>query len=235
MTRFEGALPPAAPAGSEAPQTSLLRSRRQIAISQPAPQGTRRNPSLRSLPVWIATVGGVGYAPIAPGTAGAAVAALFFVPLSALGWPLFLLTTAAVAALGIWAADLSEPAFGRKDDGRIVIDEVAGQFIALAPLLALRSRADWSAGDLQWWGWVVTGFVAFRVFDIWKPGPVGWAERYFEGGTGVMADDLFAGVFAALVLVGLLAGVSIITGDSSSSAGVSLLEEVSMLRVGGAA
>ena len=54
----------------------------------------------------------------------------------------------------------------------------------------------------------MTGFVTFRVFDVWKPGPVRWAERRFSGGTGVMLDDVVAGVFAALVLAALRLAVS---------------------------
>lgn len=102
-------------------------------------------------------------------------------------------------AMGSWAAGEAERAFGHADDGRIVIDEVAGQLIALAPLLALPAPSRMSALAL------VTGFVAFRLFDIAKPGPVRWAERRFAGGLGVMADDVVAGVLAALVLVALMA------------------------------
>ena len=102
--------------------------------------------------------------------------------------------------LGIWAAGEAQRAFGREDDSRIVIDEVAGQLLALAPLLALpaASRGNFFA--------VVTGFVAFRLFDIWKPGPVGAAEMRFTGGLGVMADDLVAGALAAAALAALIAG-----------------------------
>jgi len=103
-------------------------------------------------------------------------------------------------ALGIWAAGEAQRAFEREDDSRIVIDEVAGQLLALAPLLALpaASRRSFFA--------VVTAFVAFRLFDIWKPGPVGAAEKRFTGGLGVMADDLVAGVLAAAVVAALIAG-----------------------------
>lgn len=103
-------------------------------------------------------------------------------------------------AVGTWAAGEAERAFGREDDGRIVVDEIAGQLLALAPLLALPapSRTSWFA--------VVTGFVAFRGFDIAKPGPVRWAERRFRGGLGVMADDTVAGALAAAVVAALAAG-----------------------------
>jgi phosphatidylglycerophosphatase A len=111
------------------------------------------------------------------------------------GLGLFALSWAALLALGVWAADRAEVIYG-KDAGRIVIDEVLGQLLTLAPLLVL-GRASPAA--------LVTGFVTFRVLDIWKPGPVGWAERRFEGGLGVVADDVVAGGLGALLMAALAA------------------------------
>ncbi len=128
---------------------------------------------------------------------GAAVGAVLFVPLSRLDFGLYALTVVTLAVLGTWAAGQAEAFFGREDDGRIVIDEVVGQLVTLAPLLAAPGR---ELGRGAWWIWVVTGFVLFRVFDIWKPGPVGWAERRFEGGLGVMLDDVVAGALGAALL-----------------------------------
>jgi phosphatidylglycerophosphatase A len=82
-----------------------------------------------------------------------------------------------------------------------VIDEVVGQLLALAPLLGDPQR-------LRSPLWLVTGFVAFRLFDIWKPGPARWAERSFQGGRGVMFDDVVAGLFAALFVAGARFAVS---------------------------
>jgi phosphatidylglycerophosphatase A len=135
------------------------------------------------------------------------VTATAFVLFSLLGWgstglaalSVVLGVSAGVSALGIWSAGAAESHFGREDDRRIVIDEVAGQLVTLAPLAS-------GAGDLARGSgllWVVTGFVVFRVLDVWKPGPVGWAERRFRGGFGVMADDLVAGVLGALLLAAL--------------------------------
>jgi phosphatidylglycerophosphatase A len=155
----------------------------------------------------VASVAGIGLAPAAPGTAGAAFAAAIFVLLSLLpagvGAAALALAGAGALAAGIWAAEALETATGREDDGRIVIDEVVGQWLTLAPLLAL---PGWRFGlDAAGLAPVVTGFVAFRVLDIWKPGPVRWAERRFSGGLGVMLDDLVAGAIGALVLgAGLL-------------------------------
>ncbi|MBW2541877.1 MAG: phosphatidylglycerophosphatase A [Deltaproteobacteria bacterium] len=141
----------------------------------------------------LATAGGAGYAPIAPGTFGSALGVLVFVILSALHPLLFLLTTATLLALGTWASDRAEAFFGKKDDGRIVIDEVVGQLIALTPLLFCAELAG-----TRLIASLGAGFLLFRLFDIWKPGPVAWAERRFEGGAGVMLDDVAAGALAAL-------------------------------------
>ena len=146
----------------------------------------------------LATAGGAGYAPIAPGTFGSAVGVVLFAVLSALHPLLFILTTATLLALGTWASDRAEEFFGKKDDGRIVIDEVVGQLIALAPLLFFTNLAFPHSLAL-----LGAGFLLFRLFDIWKPGPVAWAERRFEGGAGVMLDDVVAGALAALVITPL--------------------------------
>jgi len=146
----------------------------------------------------LATAGGVGYAPIAPGTFGSALGVVCFVPLSSLPPLLFGLTTAALLALGIWAAERAERLFGAKDDGRIVIDEVVGQLLALCPLLFFADLAS-----AQWLALLGAGFLLFRLFDIWKPGPVAWAERRFAGGAGVMLDDVAAGALAAVLVTPL--------------------------------
>jgi phosphatidylglycerophosphatase A len=116
------------------------------------------------------------------------------------GWGALLAATLAVSALGVWAADRAEALYAREDDGRVVIDEVAGQLLALVPLWP---SAAAGGSRTAFFAWVVTAFVAFRVFDIAKPGPVRWAERRFEGGIGVMADDIVAGGIAAAVVVAL--------------------------------
>ena len=151
----------------------------------------------------LATAGGAGFAPVAPGTFGAAVGVgLFALGLSLGGWTIAVLIVA-TSIVGVWASSEAERLFGQHDDGRIVIDEVAGQLIALAPLLLVLPEARWRA-PLP----LLAGFVAFRAFDIAKPGPVRWAERHFDGGLGVMADDLVAGVLAAAVVwAGAASGV----------------------------
>ena len=86
----------------------------------------------------------------------------------------------------------------KKDDGRIVIDEVVGQLLTLAPLAVVPGLWPRSAGWLLTWH--VTGFVVFRVLDIWKPGPIRRMEQRFAGGAGVMMDDVLAGLIGAVPL-----------------------------------
>lgn len=143
----------------------------------------------------MATAGGAGYAPVAPGTVGSAVGVAVYLLLADLGAFLFGVTLLGLAFLGIWASDEAERAFGRKDDGRIVIDEVAGQLLTLAPLVALAPPSALRSPP-----WLFAGFLLFRLLDIWKPGPVAWAERSFAGGAGVMMDDVFAGILGGLML-----------------------------------
>jgi phosphatidylglycerophosphatase A len=151
----------------------------------------------------MATAGGAGFAPVAPGTFGSAVGVALFAGLVSLGIGMLglALAIAVVFAVGCWASGEAERRFGKQDDGRIVIDEVAGQLLTLAPLLALPSAMGPARSAL----WLLGGFALFRLFDIWKPGPVRWAERRFSGGLGVMADDMVAGGLGALALTGALA------------------------------
>ena len=156
----------------------------------------------------IATVGGIGHLRPAPGTWASLVALPPGLALMWLAGPWGLVAaTVLVFVAGLWAAPAVMAATGDDDPAQVVIDEVAGQWIALWPLAFGAANAGASYLAL-WPGWVAA-FVLFRLFDIWKPGPVGWADR--RGGvTGVMLDDVIAGVFAAIgvtLLAGLWHGV----------------------------
>lgn len=162
--------------------------------------------------MWVAVAGGCGFVRGAPGTAGAALAAVGFLTMAwmvggvALGRTAsqlaFVLVVIAISLVGVWASGHAEVIFSRHDDGRIVIDEVAGQLVALGPLLWAGTGVLSELSSIFFW--VVTGFVLFRVFDVWKPGAIRWAERHFTGGLGVMADDLVAGGHAAGVMLVLM-------------------------------
>ncbi|MCC7157328.1 MAG: phosphatidylglycerophosphatase A [Bryobacterales bacterium] len=145
---------------------------------------------MNRLALALATWFGFGYSPVAPGTAGAAAAA-------AIAWlatvysPLppwaFAVLAAALTPVGIWAANQTARIVCRKDPGIVVIDEVLGVWITLA-----------GASTLNWKS-MLAGFLLFRLFDIWKPWPVRQLEA-LRGGAGIIADDLMAGVYGALVL-----------------------------------
>lgn len=144
----------------------------------------------------LATGGGVGYTPRAPGTAGSLVAIPIFVLLSSLGIAAYVGALVSLTLIGVWAAKHAELHFARKDDPRIVIDEVVGQLIALSPIVGWLSPLNLNGATA-----VMIAFVSFRLFDIWKPGPIGWIERNCPNSWGVMMDDVLAGTFVAIALL----------------------------------
>ena len=138
---------------------------------------------------------GVGYLPLAPGTWGSLVGVGIFLLLTRViaGNALVamvLVFIIVVTAVGTWAATRTEELSGRKDPGKIVVDEVAGQFIALFPLTLFSS---WSTVA------VIVSFILFRFFDIVKPYPANRLQE-LNGGAGVMFDDLVAGVYTAVIV-----------------------------------
>jgi phosphatidylglycerophosphatase A len=139
---------------------------------------------------WIASGLGVGLSPRAPGTVGSLAALLpwwFFLRHLSLPWYLASLILAFI--IGIWAANWVIAKTRIEDPSVVVWDEFVGLWIAL--LLAPNG-----------WPWMLGGFVLFRVFDIWKPWPVRWADRKLHGGVGAMLDDVLAGVYAFLLIQG---------------------------------
>ena len=138
---------------------------------------------------------GVGYLPLAPGTFGSLVGVGIFLLLvrATAGIPLVVVVvglTLVVTFAGIWAGSRIEELSGRKDPGKVVVDEVAGQLIALFPLTLF---AQWSTGI------VILSFILFRFFDIVKPYPANRLQD-LDGGMGIMFDDLVAGVYSAVVV-----------------------------------
>ncbi|MFD1343425.1 phosphatidylglycerophosphatase A family protein [Litorisediminicola beolgyonensis] len=147
----------------------------------------------------IATLFGVGYMRPASGTWGSLAALPLFWVLHVLGGPwLAALAILLVFALGLWATRIETRATGNEDPSEIVIDEVVGQWIALFPVSYGASFAGAAITDL-WPGWVAA-FLLFRLFDIWKPWLVGRADRRGDP-LGVMLDDVWAGIFAAICVI----------------------------------
>lgn len=146
---------------------------------------------LTALARFLATAGGAGYAPVAPGTFGTAVAVPLVWLLADLPVWGFALATAGVTLVGIWAAEVADAHWGTHDSQRIVIDEVAGYMVTMM----LVDRGDWVLLGL--------GFGVFRAFDIIKPPPVRWLDENLPGGFGVVLDDVAAGVLGCAALYGL--------------------------------
>jgi phosphatidylglycerophosphatase A len=154
---------------------------------------------------------GVGYLPLAPGTWGSLLAVGIYLGLQSLVFA-FLQTWARensvlllaptvifiaaelvlitiITLMGLWAATRTEKLHGKKDPGKVVIDEVAGQLIALLPILPKLDPG---------WVSIIVAFVTFRLFDIIKPYPARRLEK-LESGLGIMSDDIVAGAYAGVV------------------------------------
>ncbi len=153
---------------------------------------------IRRLSFWhpanlIATAFGIGNVPIASGTwASLAALPVAWLVATRFGsvWPL---AAAALAlAFGLWASGQYCRACGEKDPSRVVIDEIAGQWLALAPI---------AVPDPVLYG---IAFFVFRIFDIVKPWPAGWCDQHLHGAPGVMFDDIAAGLYAAIVVYGVM-------------------------------
>lgn len=144
----------------------------------------------RSFHVWLASWFGCGFLSPAPGTwgsLGGLVCGWFL--LWAGGLALLLASVFIVSIAGLWAAERFDRDLETHDSKMIVIDEVAGQWIAMIP----------AYGSLPLY---LLSFVLFRFFDILKPWPVSYFEKHVEGAAGVMGDDIVAGIMAAICVIG---------------------------------
>jgi len=190
-----------------------------ITVPANEPPARRQRTAVDYFALAVATCG-VGYFPIAPGTLGSLVGVLLFLAIRRLAivllvpyafshhFNLFTLQSVELAVMliailivtfgGIWAASRAESLFQRKDPGAVVIDEVSGQMIALLPVLVFVGSV-WA---------VVSAFILFRAFDIWKPYPVRRLEA-LESGLGIMCDDVAAGLYAAIANTIVIAVVGI--------------------------
>jgi phosphatidylglycerophosphatase A len=140
--------------------------------------------------VAVATWFGCGYFPWGPGTAGSLAALMIALVLhtySGAGRPVLLVITLLLLAPAIWASTQTARLLDKKDPSIVVIDEVLGQWVTLLGATALR------------WKSFCAAFLLFRLFDIWKPWPVRDFEKLPEG-VGIVADDLAAGIYGALIL-----------------------------------
>ena len=143
---------------------------------------------MRAFALFVATAGGIGYAPVAPGTWGSLLVVPFVPLLGSLRERAPLAAVALVAAivvLAVWSAGEAEVAFGGHDHARVVVDEVSGMLVG-----ALCLPGTWTSA------WLL--FALFRLFDVWKPFPANHIDRHWRGGFGVVCDDLVAGLYAGI-------------------------------------
>lgn len=141
----------------------------------------------------LATGFGSGLSPVVPGTMGTLVGVLVCLISYPLPLVFRIVFVMAIAAISIYVSDRAEALFKKKDDQRIVIDEIAGFQVAMLPVAITGLH-------------LLIAFVLFRLFDIWKPYPLNRLQN-LPGGWGIVADDLGAGIYAALIL-----GILTLTG-----------------------
>jgi phosphatidylglycerophosphatase A len=142
---------------------------------------------MRRFILLLATGLGVGYSPLAPGTLGTLVAIPVYYFLSNIPSPLYEITLVGFLSLSVWVSGNAEIFFRKRDDQRIVIDEIMGFLITML----------WVPKTVHF---VIIGFFLFRFFDILKPFPIRRLEKGFKGGFGVVLDDVAAGIYANIIL-----------------------------------
>lgn len=150
----------------------------------------------KNISFFIATMAGAGYAKKAPGTVGSFVTLPFaFVIAYYFGFWGIVAASLIISLVGV-AAIKEVLKYTKHDPSCVVIDEMAGQILSFALV------ADRLVGNMTMQAFIIyaLGFGLFRLFDITKPQPVGWADRKLENAWGVMLDDIFAGVYATLIL-----------------------------------
>ena len=133
------------------------------------------------------SVFGIGFIPIASGTFGSLAGLLIGYILYLINFNLFFIIIPLLFIFGVIASKTYQKQTGEKDSSVIVIDEVVGQLIAMIFVVDNLTL-------------VLCSFIIFRIFDIFKPWPASYADKKMDGGLGVMLDDVFAGIYAAIVI-----------------------------------
>ena len=137
----------------------------------------------------IATSFGAGFVPYIPGHCGTLVGVPIALALASAPLWLYLVATAAITLIGIWGADVTDKAWHTHDCQKIVIDETAGFLVTMIPV------------DKHHWWTIVPGFLAFRLYDQFKPFPARRFQDQLPGGWGVVLDDVAAGVWGAVTML----------------------------------
>ncbi len=130
---------------------------------------------------------GAGLFPKCPGTMGTGVAVVLYYPMQSLPWQGYLLCLLLFFIGGIGLCAYTARALGEHDHAAIVWDEITGYLLTMfmAP---------------SGWQWMLAGFIVFRLFDIAKPWPIRWLDKQVPGGSGIMLDDVVAGIFGLFII-----------------------------------
>lgn len=141
---------------------------------------------------------GTGLLPMMPGTFGSLIAIPFYLILRDLDWFSYVVVVAIITVFASWVSGKVSKDIGIHDHPGVNIDEIVGMLVTLflAP---------------EGWLWIALGFGFFRLFDIWKPGPIAWIDEHYETGFGMILDDIVAGIAAwiCLQLTALMFGSSV--------------------------
>ena len=144
-------------------------------------------PNLKNPIHFIATLGGIGTIPLAPGTFGSAFALFLFIYLS--HYTNMLIISLVVIVFSIWICSQASKYLKDRDHKSIVIDELSGMWLSLLPALFLTSQETRTF-------YALVVFIFFRLFDVWKPFPISYIDKNYKNGFGIVLDDLLAGVLA---------------------------------------
>ena len=142
---------------------------------------------LNRLIIFLATGFYAGYLPYAPGTIGSLIGVGLFLIINSLSPVYYLIVFFLLFSLGVYISDRAEALFAKNDPSQIIFDEIAGLLVAMALIP-------------NGIGWIIAGFFLFRFFDIFKPYPIRDIEKRFNGGFGIMLDDVAAGVYTNILL-----------------------------------
>ena len=150
-------------------------------------------PNLKKPYDFIASLGGIGLIPFAPGTFGSIFAWLVFVIMS--HFVNLLIYTIAIVFIAIWVCEKASVNLIQKDHKSIVIDELAGMWVALVPVIYFASN------QFERIIYACLALVFFRVFDILKPFPISYFDKKYKNGFGIVLDDIIAGIFSGILSV----------------------------------
>ena len=150
-------------------------------------------PNLKKPYDFIASLGGIGLIPLAPGTFGSIFAWFVFVIMS--HFVDMLIYTICIVFIAIWVCEKASVNLIQKDHKSIVIDELAGMWVALVPVIYFASD------QLERIIYACLALLFFRVFDILKPFPISYFDKKFKNGFGIVLDDLIAGIFSGILSV----------------------------------